>query len=69
MNKEQKWDHGTDRTGRYRGGKTFADKRSGAHAARFANRQRPIRRQCEDRLRIELAGGPAILGRLSRGTI
>lgn len=44
MNKEQKWDHGTDRTGRYRGGKTFADKRSGAHAARFANRQRPIRR-------------------------
>lgn len=43
MNKEQKWNHGTDRTGRYRGGKTFADKRSGAHASRFANRQRPIR--------------------------
>ena len=38
-----KWDHGTDRTGRFRGGKTASDKKSGAWKSRFTNRQKPIR--------------------------
>jgi hypothetical protein len=32
------WDHEGDRSGRYRGGKTEKDHRTGAHSARFANR-------------------------------
>lgn len=38
MGKEKQWDHGNDKTGRYRGGKTKEDKASGAWSARFANR-------------------------------
>lgn len=43
MSKAVKWDHGNDNTGRFRGGKTAADKKSGAHASRFYNREKPIR--------------------------
>jgi hypothetical protein len=49
MTAKQKWDHGTDNTGRFRGGKTKADKASGAHASRFVNREKPIRQTSSHR--------------------
>ena len=50
MSKAIKWDHGNDNTGRFRGGKTAADKKSGAHASRFANREKPIRQTSSHKL-------------------
>jgi hypothetical protein len=43
MSNPSKWNHGNDNTGRFRGGKTVHERKSGAHAARLANRQKPIR--------------------------
>jgi hypothetical protein len=38
MSNKSKWDHGSDTSGRFRGGKTAEEKKNGTHAARFANR-------------------------------
>ena len=35
---EQRWNHGTDKTGRFRGGKTRIEHENGTWRARFENR-------------------------------
>lgn len=56
MSKANKWDHGNDNTGRFRGGKTAADKKSGAHASRFSNREKPIRQTSSHKAASQSAG-------------
>ena len=45
----ENWNHGTDKTGRFRGGKTKLEHANGAWQARFANRAARVEWQHDNR--------------------